>query len=329
MRSTFSGPLFLVGFGRSGTKLLRAILAGHPRIVIGNVETNFLPSWIMNWGNYGDLSNRDNFDRFYAKVIEQPYFVYRRERSAAITADAWYATIVEFSAAGVFEALIRHDCGVLYDHEIIWGDKSPNNTRYVGLLKEAFPRAKFVHIVRDVRDVALSSVRAWGSNPIRVAQRWADSVLEPGKQATSFAGDLLEIRYEDLTNMPEMAIQNICGFLGIEYYVELINLRESPENLGDAKGRKAVMRRNSNKAMECFSTEDINRIEAVSSHALSHFRYRLTYKGPTIRVSSTMMAWYRVSDGLRHLRRETRARGLYQGFVFVWGFFLQNIRSRL
>src|SRR5208282_6422220 len=57
-------------------------------------------------------------------------------------------------------------------------DKMPDNYLYVGLLALLFPRATFLHVRRDLRDVAVScwmtnfrSIR-WANDPEHIASRF-------------------------------------------------------------------------------------------------------------------------------------------------------------
>ena len=75
---------------------------------------------------------------------------------------------------GVFEALIRHDSDARPDG--VWGDKSPNYRAHLPLLRQLWPEARFIHIIRDARDVCLSSHKAWKKAVLRNAQRWTDEV---------------------------------------------------------------------------------------------------------------------------------------------------------
>ena len=81
---TFTGPIFIIGMPRSGTKLLRALLINHPNIGIPSIETEFLPYWVKNWNKFGDLSQWSIFKKFYQTVISFPYFIYMRENGKLI-----------------------------------------------------------------------------------------------------------------------------------------------------------------------------------------------------------------------------------------------------
>ena len=90
--------------------------------------------------------------------------------------------------------------------KIIWGDKTPNYLLYLPLLKTLFPKAKFVHIIRDVRDYCLSINAAWQKNPYRAAQRWHDSIKKCRKDGKTLPqGDYMEINYEALIDDPAHA----------------------------------------------------------------------------------------------------------------------------
>ena len=191
----FAGPLFIIGMPRSGTKLLRGLLNEHPRIGIPISETEFFPYWIAHWQEFGDLSKKENFVRFYKRMLSAPYFICYRRDGKLIDADLWFEWCHNFSPAGVFEALVRHDAGVEFTSDHIWGDKSPSYTTNMTLLKHHFPDAKFVHIIRDVRDYCLSINRAWGKHMLRAAQRWVYGVEGAISAAQAFPADCMQLRY--------------------------------------------------------------------------------------------------------------------------------------
>src|SRR5688572_4391082 len=126
----FTGPLFVVGMPRSGTKLLRELLMRHERICIPRTETEFFPelqAYVAHHG--GDMSVRARFDRMYQWCQRFPYFRYAKRRGELIAADTWYAGCRGWGAAGIFEALVRHDVDAPFGSDRVWGDKSPSYIR--------------------------------------------------------------------------------------------------------------------------------------------------------------------------------------------------------
>ena len=249
----FVGPLFLVGMPRSGTKLLRTIINNHSAISILEVETEFLPYWALHWDRFGDLSKWRNFLLFYGRVQNSPYVVlHRSEVGPPIEAKTWYESCRDFSAAGVFEALVRHDAGVPFGADVIWGDKSPSYVRSLPLLKQLYPQARVVHITRDVRDYCLSLNKALAKDMSRAAQRWADDIKSAQRTGQRLGHDYLEVRYEDLIADPSSVAGRICAFVGREFQPTMTTLAKPAEQpfeaLGGAgSGLRIILGDNTNK----------------------------------------------------------------------------------
>lgn len=233
----FTGPLFIIGMPRSGTKLLRGLLNEHPQIGIPAFETEFFPYWTVHWNNFGNISDYSRFKKFYGACLSVPYFIYCASAGKLIDSRKWFELCHNYTPAGVFEALVRHDVKALSTtNRILWGDKSPSYINHLPLLKSHFPKAKFVHIIRDVRDYCLSMNKAWGKNIMRAAQRWVDGIKEAQLSSKSFPMDYMEIRYEDLLENPEIELKKICLFLKIQFDSQMLHPSNTTENIGDAKG---------------------------------------------------------------------------------------------
>lgn len=308
---SFEGPLFLVGMPRSGTKLLGTLLNQSPRIVISTLETDFLPYWVEHWHTYGDLSERAVFSRFYRVARQLPYFMNLDAGDRLVGEDDWYRSCRDFSVAGVFEALIRLEVGVEHGSGRIWGDKSPSYTRHVGLLKSHFPGARFIHIVRDVRDYCLSIHNAWGKNMVRAAQRWADDVASARRAGERFAGDYLEARYEDLLGDPRAVVECICKLLEIQFEDGMTRLSRPAEWVGDARGAE-IKSDNVQKYVGRMGTGTRRKIEAISSDLLVSLGYPVEAgktAGKPVRVGKLQMMFYQMADALGLFRSSVRERG--------------------
>ena len=316
----FKGPLFIIGMPRSGTKLFRELLNGHSQISIPPVETDFLPYWVKKWSSFGDLSDPVQFSEFYRSVINYPYFIYRKNQVGSIISEqSWYQWCKNYTPAGVFEALMRHDAGLDYNSEGIWGDKSPAYITHMPLLKELFPQAKFIHIIRDVRDYCLSLHKGWGRNMLRAAQRWADSITQPQKDAQGFATDYLEIKYEELLNNPEPTLTKCCEFLGVPFEPTMVNLVKSPENIGDTKGQTSVNPANQGKYMQLMAPGLRQQIEAIAAPALSHFGYPVSPPQKQRRLSHLTMFYLQIIDGLNFIKSESSREGFFNTIKIAWG----------
>lgn len=313
----FIGPIFLLGMPRSGTKLLRGLLLEHSSIGIPKVETEFLPLWVRQWNSYGDLSKYDKFLVFYHSAVKLPYFQYMAINNTLISSDAWFGLCKEFSPAGVFEALIRHDVNIPYGAQAIWGDKSPSYIDSLPIIKEQFPQAKIIHIVRDVRDYCLSINKAWGKNMFRASQRWVDSVTKVKEDSRVYPNDYLEIHYESLLENPRTNLINICEFLELEFEENMLNLSTETENFGAAKQKKEIVFDNKEKYKTLMKDSVRSKIESIAAPTLREYGYSVdNYSVSPERVSSMMMRIYRLQDSFSLIRSKAAELGFLGALKF-------------
>lgn len=310
MSKKFTGPLFLVGMPRSGTKLLRALLNEHPLIEITKFETEFFPYWVKKWPSFGELSDFNNFIAFYNNVTKSLYFFYYcKLNNNVIDPKKWFESCLDYSPAGVFEALVRHNTNVPFGSDKIWGDKSPSYIRHLPLLKRNFPKAKIIHIIRDVRDYCLSINKAWGKNMIRAAQRWVDDITKARNDAKEFLEDYLEVRYEDLLDSPEQELRRICNFIGIEFCKDMLKLSEAPESIGDAKGEKTIVNFNKEKYKYFMNRKTRRTIESIAKDLLQIYGYPVNNDIQPYRVPKIKMFFYKLTDGFNLIKTEISKRG--------------------
>jgi len=108
-----------------------------------------------------------------------------------------------------------------------WVSKTPSLVRSLGPLHKMYPEAALIHIVRDGRDVTLSTIGLkQGPNTVRAAaRRWHDMVRSG--QRLRGNGRYLEVRYEDLIGTPDITLRKVFDALGVDRGVvrELPGLR--------------------------------------------------------------------------------------------------------
>lgn len=123
--------------------------------------------------------------------------------------------------------LKRFDMATLVHGKKRWVEKTPKHIRSIEFLKEVTPGAKFIIIIRDGRDVALSIKKRFGSVEFG-AQRWVNDNL----MGEAFWGDdsVKVIRYEALVEEPKVVLEEVLDFLGESFEPECLNFHEKPKS---------------------------------------------------------------------------------------------------
>ena len=144
------------------------------------------------------------------------------------------------SLAAIIDQIYCHSAHLAQKAGARWGDKTPYNALHLEKLEGLFPRAQYVHIVRDPRAVALSHVKAAERSPKIVtrdfrsaAERWNVSVAQARRLKGRFPKRVFEVRYEDLLSATEDWLRKICSFAGLSFSAEMLSFYESAASLGD------------------------------------------------------------------------------------------------
>src|SRR3712207_6135656 len=142
--------VFIVGCPRSGTTLLQRMVDAHPDIAITR-QSRFIPNYYeKRKGLTPDgLVTPDLVDR----LIEERRFKnlqIDREELESLAGSGEQEVSFESFVAGIFDHY-----GKVQGKRLV-GDKTPRYVRSIPTLHELWPEARFVHIIRDGRDVCLS-----------------------------------------------------------------------------------------------------------------------------------------------------------------------------
>jgi hypothetical protein len=205
---------FVVGVGRSGTTLVRAILDTHPDMAIPG-ESHFIPVMVKEGRRY-EAPSGFRQDRFLEDLTRHQRF--RRWGLPEERVRSSFSLDPPISLAAAIRrvyALVAEGRG-----KARYGDKTPAYVHHISSLAALFPEARFVHLVRDGRDVALSRLDhpTMSSSLSDLAVLWKRGV-EKGRRTGGRLGPerYLEIRYEDLVKDPEGVARALCGFIGLEF----------------------------------------------------------------------------------------------------------------
>lgn len=215
---TRTSPVFVIGAARSGTSLLGSLIRRYLRVNFGT-ESQFLVRFYHRLVEYGDLHHDQSLKRLIDDIARERCFERWTLRFGFVLNPA---TVFERVAAGprgypqILNAIFLELAQ--YQGMSRWGDKTPEYNHDLPVLLSLFPKAQFVHIVRDGRDVALSTfkVHFGATNAYRAALDWRRTQLRIAHFAAGLPADqLLTLHYEDLLGKPLDTLLQLAEFFGI------------------------------------------------------------------------------------------------------------------
>lgn len=220
-------PVFIGGSGSSGSTLLRTILNRHPKFYCGRELSVFNKRrFIVNF----DKVKRNLDDHLEKGLSTSGYVKYYKFFANKEAYDLNKKLIKEW--AGNSKSF-REFSTKLFRHALEksgktnFAEKTPSNTYNFDALLQCFPKAKFILIHRDGRDV-VCSLKKRGFNWFQASSRWLYNTV-CGLQISN-TGNLYLIAYEKLVNNPEKEIKELCRFLEIRFYPQMI-LKENEEHV--------------------------------------------------------------------------------------------------
>jgi hypothetical protein len=237
-------PLFILGNPRSGTTLLRLMLTCHPQLCVAP-ECGFVLWLQKSWGGWSaaDSASDAAVSAFLVDLEASRKFDTWRLPVAAVRAEierdppSSYAALCD----RVYRAWARSQG----KPEARWGDKNNFHVSHVTELDALFPTARFLHIVRDGRDVACSYIQVMDERPdgayaprlpvdvARIAEEWRDNNDRVERDLSRLAPDRHQrIRYEDLVRDARPELTRVCTWLGIEFVADMLRSDQSNRALG-------------------------------------------------------------------------------------------------
>ena len=209
---------FVVGVPRSGTTLLRLQLDSHSDLAVGP-DTGF---GVVASRPGADVSGpSDLLDALVALDTWPDLLLDRADAERLLAAVQPWSLGAGLRA--LFQALAARE------GKSRWGDKTPVHSACMPALARALPEARFIHLIRDGRDVA-ASVRdqpfAPGDGSIEaIARDWEDRIVTARRDAGALV-HYREVRYERLVSAPESVLRELCEFIELPFDSGMLRAHE-------------------------------------------------------------------------------------------------------
>ncbi len=310
--------VFIIGCPRSGTTLVRHIVGAHPLIAM-TPEAHWIPKWFEK--RRGLTPDGLVTPDLIAKLLAHPKFaLFRLGREDLMTLmgtgeQRSYASFV----TGIFDLYGKSQGKVLV------GNKTPDAVRKLDTLHALWPQARFVHVIRDGRDVALSmfnwpgveqkkpgTFATWKDDPASTAALWWELNVRRGREAGASLGPELyhEMRYESLVAHPERDCAALCAFLGLPYDEGMLRFHEArantDEGLKAGHGWRPITPGARNWRTE-MAPADVERFEAAAGALIDELGYPRAFPEPR---PDAVAHSTRVRDRLANEPRDVRPYGL-------------------
>lgn len=247
-------PIFICGYPKSGTTLLLALLDRHPELLVFPEETKFFklvmgrpdrcnPEYVLTQTGTKNLGVGEfRYTSGYRDYSNLDFSAYRHCLQVR-----WANS--DRSERSLLEAMIS--CYAQITEQIsrkYWVEKTPLNEKYLSKVITWWPDLRAIYIVRDPRDNycsyrklrdrrfktlqqkelqdskgqnAPTSTRTNRSSSLPLSldefvAYWLESVQIWDRFAAQNPKSLI-IRYEDLVQNPDVELQRLCTFLGIDW----------------------------------------------------------------------------------------------------------------
>jgi len=266
---------FIVGSARSGTTLLRMVLNAHPEVAVPP-ESRFVVELYS--------SDEVRVDDFLSRLG-----THRRWISWDTPIEDVRAQLAGMSTVAYREAIEAAFMAFAQNrNKKRYGDKTPRYIENLPLLARLWPDAKFVHLVRDGREVALSYADVpFGPNTVaKAAALWRERVALGVKEGRPLGPErYVELRYERLLENPREEVEGLCAFLDLDFDPAMLDYSEHArsEVLDRARLYNPNVTRSITKTRswdEQMPRSQVEVFEAIAGDTLSELGYERLFTAP-------------------------------------------------
>jgi hypothetical protein len=265
--------ILIGGLQRSGTSMVRAVIGSHPDIAI--VQSD-LALWTKFSNIYKDGLTQKQWNRLckevltHKKSIKSEIQIGREDLESEYTQMEIPVNFADFYRL-YMEAYLRKT------GKKTVGLKTPHNEFMMDRVFGLFPKTRFVHVIRNPLDVAVSLNKAkkqWFEGSVNFMEHiywWKKSFSIAMQYQKERPGNYLVLVYEDLIREGVTKVREVCQFLNVEYDPIMMLMGGHP----GWKGSNSSF--DQQKKTVGFTSQSINRYKAQLPEDLKELYYSLLY----------------------------------------------------
>lgn len=281
--------LFLIGFPRSGTKLLMRLLESNDQIAGTSLEVNLAVDWPTQ-------SKAERLSSLRRSTLVENMSMVRNDTN-----------LVD----GNFLDFLSKISGANKGAQFVL-DKSPRYTMQISKLSKLYPEAYFIFLHRDPLEVASSFRSTWGKHPVRTAYQW-QKVHRTINDSMEGLDDrrIHTVSYKRLVEQPALELKSISDFLGIYNTFKLdVN---SGEQYGKRKGKGVKRQRHK----LVLTKREIELIEGICGKEAFRLGYQGYDEGADLpRQSEISKFVLRILDEYNSVKFYSKEKGFFYGIKY-------------
>jgi hypothetical protein len=306
-----SVPTFLFGMERSGTTLLSMMIGAHPLVAVPLATTGMWVDFAKRLeSGFNGLATQDDVVRLVDAILEHERI---RLWDAEVDRDA---LLENLPLRNYGETVARFHAG--YAHakgKPCWANVDIATLDSMDQVNAWLQNARFLHIIRDGRDVALShQTMPYGAgNVAECARAWVSRTTINTKMGRILGpARYMTIRFEDLVLDTRATLERICTFMGIPYDERMLRYDEMVEEKIPANRRwlwPAIARPPQQSKVgqwrQRMTRSQRIVFEGIANQALKDWGYEAYDTVPRSAAAYLLDLWYYLIQGsrLRRLRR--------------------------
>ena len=272
---------FLLCSERSGSNFITKLMNNHSSIC-GPSTKHIINPLVRNYFRYQPLTNKQNWNN----LLQNVFSLFQ------VSFSIWNSGFtLEELLANIKKGSIRDVINYFFTKETFKNNKTHCFVKeikayeFYPFIKKEFPKANYLHLVRDPRDMALS----WKKSKIHqggivaAAKQWKEDQQQYLKitelEKANFKS--VTLKYENLVSDTENQLKKFLKNVNLDFQEEMIHLEKdklTQKNAGQQKAwenlSKPVMKDNFNKFEKELTTQEIRFIEAICYFEMCHLDYK-------------------------------------------------------